>query len=99
MTVFDLFPGDDYLFTQMFVGCWLDASQSNPDLRDFHTYLVKSWSGMTLAYCIPACKSRGFPIAAVQVSGYNINGRTGNRLLIGVYVVTGFGYPPPAQLT
>ena len=59
--------GDDYVFTQMFVGCWTDSSISDPKVRDFHTYLVENWYGMTLAYCVPACKSRGFPIAALQV--------------------------------
>ena len=76
------FLGDDYVFTQMFVGCWTELSISNPDVRDFHTLLVDSWNGMTLAYCIPACKSRGFPIAAVQVLNFYNICRTNQVLLL-----------------
>ena len=66
------YADNDYRMEQAYVGCWTDSSSiTNPDLRDFHTYLIKDSYSLTVPQCIQACRAQGFRYAGLQVKIIN----------------------------
>ena len=60
--------GDDYLFTQMYVGCYTDKNVHDYTHRSFQVQMGISWYGMTLWQCMSSCLEDGFRYVALEVS-------------------------------
>ena len=80
---------DDYLLEQIFAGCWQDSgSIEDPDVRDFHTYLIKDSYSLTVSQCVLGCRRLRYKYAVLQVKVHLHCAKANSEVIFFILIAT-----------